>query len=422
MSKPTTLLSFLGGNRGKDPKRPVYEQANYRFPDGSEVCSDYFAEAIVRSGQFKLKQVLLFGTRTSVWERLVQEVNPELACAILERSDGDTPAGVTGEQLHQVEHLLAEQWGVEVHAYAGELAVNESNALDELVAYDRMLAKIPDSHEVLFDFTHGFRSLAMLLTVALRFRGAIHHQPHLRAVRLIYGELNHDAPSPVHVLDDLWKGLRVAQAARLFLEKFAGEELAGMLEPDWPTGAKAIRKLSERVQSNLFLEFEEPLRQLHNALSHLPQPCPDWLTMLAHALERFHHRLTAPTLSGILLRLAEMLMEHHLAGQAYIALDEALTETVLVANEQTSQHLTDSERRELFRKTVEQLPDRRLARQLWRIHNTRNTVAHAGRKIHRDNPGNAVAPDGFSREFHGLADRLRPLANNPRKLSAGRWG
>ena len=179
MTKPLTLLSFLGGNRGKDSKRPVYKQASYRFPDGSEVCSDYFAEAIVRSGQFQLKQVLLLGTRTSVWERLVQEVDLDLASAILERTDGDTPAGVTDEQLHQVEHLLAEQWRMEVHAYAGELAINESNALDELAAYDRMLAKIPDSHEVLFDFTHGFRSLAMLLTVALRFRGAIHqqHQP-----------------------------------------------------------------------------------------------------------------------------------------------------------------------------------------------------------------------------------------------------
>ena len=135
MTKPITLLSFLGGNRGKDSKRPVYEQANYRFPDGSEVCSDYFAEAIVRSGQFQLKQVLLLGTRTSVWERLVQEVDLDLASAILERTDGDTPAGVTDEQLHQVEHLLAEQWGMVVHAYAGDLAINESNALDELAAY-----------------------------------------------------------------------------------------------------------------------------------------------------------------------------------------------------------------------------------------------------------------------------------------------
>ena len=421
MSKPTTLLSFLGGNRGKDPKRPVYEQANYRFPDGSEVCSDYFAEAIVRSGQFQLKQVLLFGTHTSVWERLVQEANLDLASAILERTDGGMSTGVTDEQLHQVERLLAEQWGVEVHAYAGDLAINESNALDELAAYDRMLAKIPDSHEVLFDFTHGFRSLAMLLTVALRFRGAIHHQPHLRAVRLIYGELNHNAPSPVHVLDDLWKGLQVAQAARLFLEKFAGEELAGMLESDWPAGAKAIRKLSERVQSNLFLEFEEPLRQLQSALHDLPEPCPDWLAMLAHSLERFHRRLTAKTLPEILLKLAEMLMEHHLAGQAYIALDEALSETVLIANGKASENLTDSERRDLFRENVEQLPDRRLARQIWRIHNTRNTVAHAGRKIHRDNPGNSVSPDGFSREFHSLADRLRPLAKKPRKLLEARW-
>ncbi|HIL15783.1 MAG TPA: TIGR02221 family CRISPR-associated protein [Deltaproteobacteria bacterium] len=421
MTKPITLLSFLGGNRGKDSKRPVYEQANYRFPDGSEVCSDYFAEAIVRSGQFQLKQVLLLGTRTSVWERLVQEVDLDLASAILERTDGDTPAGVTDEQLHQVERLLAEQWGMEVHAYAGELAINESNALDELVAYDAMLAKIPDSHEVLFDFTHGFRSLAMLLTVALRFRGAIHQQHHLRTVRLIYGEFSRDAPSPVHVLDDLWKGLQVSQAAQLFLEKFAGEELAEMLELDWPVGAKAIRKLSERVQSNLFLEFEEPLRQLHNALNNLPQPCPDWLAMLAHALEHFHHRLTAPTLSGILLRLAELLMEHHLAGQAYTALDEALTEIVLMAHGKESRNLTDDDRRQLFRETVEQLPDRRLAHQLWRIHNTRNTVAHAGRKIHRDNPGNAVAPGRFLHEFHGLAERLRPLAKNPRKLLEDRW-
>ena len=421
MSKPTTLLSFLGGNRGKDPSRPVYESANYCFPNGSEVRSDYFAEALVRSGQFRLKQVMLFGTRTSVWERLVQESDPELADAILEHTDPEAGAGITDEQLREVERRLSEQWGVEAHAYAGDLAINESNALDEMVAYDTMLAKVPDSHEVLFDFTHGFRSLAMLLTVALRFRGAIHHRANLRSVRMIYGELNLEGPSPVHLLDDLWKGLRVSQAARLFSEKFAGEELAAMLESDWPAGAKAVRKLSERVQSNLFLEFEEPLQQLQNALHALPQPCPDWLAMLAHSLERFHRRLSAHTLPETLLKLAEMLMAHHLAGQAYIALDEALTETVLVANGKTSKSLTDSERRELFRETVEQVADRRLAHQLWRIHNTRNTVAHAGRNIHRDHPGNAVAPGRFLHEFHGLAERLRPFAKTPRKLLEGRW-
>ncbi len=283
---------------------------------------------------------------------MVQEEHEDLYLEILDRIEGSSAKGITDNQVERVQNLLEHRWQTNVSIYAGEVGVTQENAFAELMRYEEMLSLIPRENEVLLDFTHGFRSMPILLMSALRFRSALAGQVNLRGVRLIYGELNRDRPSPVHVLDDIWTGLKVAQAARLFFEKFEGEELAQEVAPFWPKGEKAIRRLSKIIQANMFDRIEDPLRQLGNAIKASNSDAPPWFASVKQKLKELHKRLHRPTLPCVLLNLSMLLKENRLPGQAYIALDETLTEAILEANQCRSEKLTDEDRRGICKDTI----------------------------------------------------------------------
>ena len=125
MKQPAiSLITFLGGNRGKEPNKPVYKPTKYQFDDSfiSE-NSAYFGGTLVCSQRYPIQQVLVLGSRTSIWEHLVQEDNEDLYLHILEKTEGDEAPGITNEQLESVQNILAERWQVKVFLYAGEVGV-----------------------------------------------------------------------------------------------------------------------------------------------------------------------------------------------------------------------------------------------------------------------------------------------------------
>jgi len=61
----TSLITFLGGARGKDQNnKAVYQQTPYEFPNGAIATTDYFAEALRQQEDFQ--EILIFGTKTSI--------------------------------------------------------------------------------------------------------------------------------------------------------------------------------------------------------------------------------------------------------------------------------------------------------------------------------------------------------------------
>jgi CRISPR-associated Csx2 family protein len=398
MSTPLTLITFLGGHQSK-PKPPgAYVKTRYQFSEETIVSAGYFGEALLRSGLYRIEQVLILGSRTSAWELLVQESDPDLALEALEQTEG---GGITPELLRQLERQCGAHWSCTVVLYAGEAGVSEEIALQELMRYESRLAQIPESHEVLLDFTHGFRSMPILLLSALRFRAALTGQQNLKSIRLVYGELR-EGSSPVHVLDGIWTGLKVAEGARLFFEKFEGEELAQEVEEFWPKGAKALRQFSQTVQDYVFYKVEDALRALRNALAEVPAEAPEWFAPVRHKLELLLKELLQPRPGQTLLALSRELFRLHLHGPAFLVLDEALVACVIEAKGLVEAPIFE----ELKRARDELLLGRQ---ELKRIEYARNQFAHGRRKIQRRN-------ESPLREFHELCKSLEPYTQDPSLL------
>ncbi len=60
---PLTLITFLGGKRGKNEKgEEVYQTAEYLFDEATTVVSAYFGDALMRSGKYPI-------TGAPVWKQ-----------------------------------------------------------------------------------------------------------------------------------------------------------------------------------------------------------------------------------------------------------------------------------------------------------------------------------------------------------------
>lgn len=404
----TTLLTFLGGNRGKDPSKPTYTPARYQFPDEAVEETDYFAEALRRQGSFA--QIVILGSRTSIWEKLAVEAEEEaLGWKILEQVDESGGGkGITEENLRQLQEALASHWQQDVLLYAGEPSITAENAQQEMMRYVQVLKQVT-GQEILLDFTHSFRSMPMLLNSALQFWQAL--QPNPIPVRLVYGELNHHGTSPVHFLNDIQTTQQVARAVRLFFEKLDGTELATQVQEFWPSGEKALNEITLRLQENRLNQMEQPLRQLRNSLQKMANPAgaPPWFVPVKVQLTEWVGRVLGETLPITLWNLAEELARNGLMAQAVIALDEALLEAILSAQKQSASELTSEEMKERFREAMQAL-DLQRSQELWQLHHLRNYVAHGGRKDSKQQKDPVGSPTRRFAEFRWI---LKPIVWAP---------
>jgi CRISPR-associated Csx2 family protein len=404
----TTLITFLGGNRGKDPSQPTYAPARYQFPGAAVEETDYFAEALRRQRSFA--QVVVLGSRTSIWEKLADDAGDEdLALAILEQTEERRGgAGICDAHLQQLQERMTQRWQQDVLLYAGEVSVTAENAQQEMLRYVEVLQQVTGD-EVLLDFTHGFRSMPMLLNSALQFWQALRPRP--LPVRLVYGELNRHGPSPVHFLDDIQTTQQVARAVRLFFEKLDGTELATQVQEFWPSGQKALAEITLRLQENRLNQMEQPLRQLRNSLEKMANPAgaPPWFAPVKVQLTEWVESLLGKTLPVTLWNLAKELAQNGLMAQAVIALDEALLEAILSAQKQSASELTSEEMKDRFREAMQALDPQR-SQELWQLHHLRNYVAHGGRKDSKQQREPAGSPSKRFDEFHQL---LKPIVRAP---------
>jgi CRISPR-associated Csx2 family protein len=405
----TSLITFLGGTRGKDQhNKAVYQQTPYEFPNGAIATTDYFAEALRQQEDFQ--EILIFGTKTSIWEKLAEDAGDlELALTVLEKTDESAGgSGIDHDLLYRVQDKLSECWGKKVVLHAGEKSITAENAQQELLRYVGVLEQI-EGEEILLDFTHGFRSMPMLLNSAIEFWQAM--QPVQTPLRLVYGEFNRQGNSSVHYLDDISQSQKAAQSVKLFFEKFDGTELANLVTEFWPSGRKALIAFTRKIQENRLNEIEDPLRQLRNALNNMAnlQGAPPWFQPVHQRLGGWIKSVLQSKLPQTLASLAAELAGNRLYAQAIMALDEALLEAILIANKQTSRELSFEERNELFRQTVSGV-DKNFKEQFWKLHNLRNFVAHSGRK----DISQVQRPVGSPAEqFWKLHVFLKPVLSNP---------
>jgi CRISPR-associated Csx2 family protein len=365
----TTLITSLGAGMYKDG----YRQTTYRFPDGSMHTSALFLDAILAHSP-DITRVILVGTQTSAWDILCEN-DPDIWTSVKEQCES---SGGLRDTSHNAILACLKKRHPDI-SFVLKIHVPSLDAPFAEAILD-IYNSIPDaalpSGPVIFDITHGFRSMPLLIWQALQINADKFAS---RPVSLVYGEyIESEKVSRVRDLSAYWGFSEIAKAKYAFFNKLDGTPLVPHLQDLWPEGAKTISRLSGIVACNFALQLPECLRQLDNALKAFPASAPRWAASVRDFLLALHARLGKASPHETVLEYARFLTDQKLHTQAVIALQIAV-ELAIAGQNHGDYDWWQTQGKPALSDAKKRLP-RDTADSLSRLESLRNQIAHGGYK------------------------------------------
>lgn len=334
-----TLISMIGTGMYKTRENfEGYEETTYFFDNDKQFKTRLFMQAILLCQYRPINQIILLGTDTSSWDCYVDKENDvrdetvQLWCDLVDQCEssqkGVSPKGADRDTLDRLEKYLSQRFSVEVIINTHTHNIDNNTSKELFECYTGVTKMVKKDNDILFDITHGFRSMPVLLYQSLQY---LQSQNIGRSVELVYGELDLRDRSKGYVrnLSNYWNYSELTNALAVFNEKLDGSKLAELIKKDWEAGSKAIRKFSEIVQTNFSLQIIDVSKQLRNALSSFPPAAPDWLIPVKEAVEQIVSLIDQNSMPKTLYNYSKFLYNHNLNVQAVISLQVA-AETSIV--------------------------------------------------------------------------------------------
>ncbi len=388
-----TLISMIGTGMYKTQSNfEGYLETDYYFDNNVHFKTRLFMQALLECKYRDINQIILLGTDTSSWDSLIDKDNDEREetlelwdslfdqCETKEK--GMQASGVKRENLDRLEAYLTERFGMEVGIRIHSHTVDDSSSEELFGCYMEATELVKDGNDVLFDITHGFRSMPVLLYQSLQYTAG---QQDGHSIEIVYGELdlNERSRGTARNLSSYWHYSELTKALYLFNSKLDGFKLAQLIMQDWEKGAKVIKNLSELVQTNFSLQIFEAAKQIKNALSAYPENAPVWLRKVKDALEAIASLINEEEKAKSLYRYSEYLYNHKLNVQAVITLQVAV-EAAMVEKYASPDKLGDYDWwQSEGKKTLSRMKGdnwKELGKPLGNLESFRNQVAHGGGK------------------------------------------
>lgn len=246
----TTLISFIGtGLQSKNGDG--YENTNYVFPVRKNITTNIFLKALLETRYRNFSKIVLVGTVTSGWDMLVED-DEDLWLKVREAKEKNL---ISGEIISEVEKHVSQKTGIPVIIKYHTDVIDDDTSQNIFDLYSSIVPEINDEN-ILFDITHSFRSMPILLYQALQF--SVSQNPKIKNVEIVYGEFKTEEKlSYVRDLSSYWKYSQISDALYVFNQKLDGFRLADLILDEWEAGSKAIRRFSEVVQTNFCLQIAD---------------------------------------------------------------------------------------------------------------------------------------------------------------------
>ncbi len=393
-----TLITSIG--TGMYKKEGGYRITTYLFNNGKTYESRLFFDAILKTEFKPIKKIIFIGTYISSWDVLIDDKKDSNLWADVYEEINEKGLSPDSELIPKIKAHLKEQYSVEIEILVHTNIIDSDTTEEIFNIYKSVVPYIREDSNVLFDITHGFRSMPILMYQALQF--ASNGNTKLQNVELIYGEyIENEKISRVRDLSNYWHYARITDAISVFKAKLDGFALAGLLKKEYESYSKVINRISGIVQTNFCLQIIEVLNQLKNVLTENHETPPFWFSDIKSFLADFYKKIYSPK-SGArtIFNFAKYLRERDLNTQAIISL-QLTVETACAEksdNPEKNKGNYDFWQSEgkITRKEVIS-SDCGLKRQILNLESFRNQIAHGGAK---DNKTNASpSSDSIAKNF-----------------------
>lgn len=376
-----TLITSIG--TGMYKKEGGYRITTYLFNNGKTYESRLFFDAILKTEFKPIKKIIFIGTYTSSWDVLIDDKKDSNLWADVYEEINEKGLSPDSELIPKIKAHLKEQYSVEIEILIHTNIIDADTTEEIFNIYKSVVPYIREDSNVLFDITHGFRSMPILMYQALQF--ASNGKTELQNVELIYGEyIENEKISYVRDLSKYWHYARITDAISVFKAKLDGFALANLLEKEYSSYSKVINKISGIVQTNFCLQIIEVLSQLKNVLAENHETPPFWFSDIKSFLADFYKKIySLKSEARTIFNFAKYLRERDLNTQAIISLQIAV-ETACAEksdNPETNKGNYDFWQSE-GKKTREEIisSDSTLKRQILNLESFRNQIAHGGAK------------------------------------------
>jgi CRISPR-associated Csx2 family protein len=315
-----------------------YEETDYTFENGKHFKTRLFMQALLECKYKEINQLIILGTDTSSWDCLIDKDNDnrdeiiELWSNLFDQCEskevGESPKGVSRDNLDSLEKYLSERFSIEVLIKEHTHLIDNNTAKELFECYTEATNLVKKGNDILFDITHGFRSMPVLLYQSLQYSLS---QTGNRSLDIVYGELFINDKSKGHVrnLSNYWNYSELSIALNVFNTKLDGFKLAELIEPYWSLGSKAIKRFSEIVQTNFSLQICDVIPQIRNALDKYPKDAPKWLESIKPVLEKICKLVDNNSIAKTLYNYSVFFFEHKLNVQAIITLQVAVETSIV---------------------------------------------------------------------------------------------
>lgn len=169
------------------------------------------------------------------------------------------------------------QYNIQVKIFIHTDKIDFDTTEEIFKEYNTIIPYVEKDTDILFDITHGFRTMPILMYQTLQF--AARKDNVFRNVELIYGEyIENEKISYVRDLSNYWYYARITDAISIFKSKLDGFDLSNLLGKEyekyskgdydfWQTEGKKIRKKIISSDSKLRKQIFS-LENLRNQIAH----------------------------------------------------------------------------------------------------------------------------------------------------------
>ena len=407
-----TLITSLGTGLYQNGG---YRNTVYAFENKAQIETNVLLKAIIESKQYDIGKIIIIGTKTSSWDILAEALGDTDFWLLLK--DTCSATGIDESLLEKLQHQLTEYYHCPV-LLAAHNPVISNETIDELFpVYMDAISHAEETHDILLDITHGFRSMPIFMYQALLFRFS-HNENH--RIEIIYGE--HTSTGTISYIRNLsayWDISQITEAKNLFFKQLDGKLLAEKLEPWWNTGAKCIRAFSGIVECNFALQIPIIINQIRNSLKTVPA-APRWIGEIQAFLQTFEQTVSDQTLAETLYKYANFLAGKKLFVQAVIALQIAVEVKIITAfDKEESSDIGNYDRwQNYYKNFYDELRGKfEHKEKLNRLYTLRNQIAHGGSTFRLGGVPQAVNTEHIFKsaekrvvEFFRFVDKMRENA------------
>jgi CRISPR-associated Csx2 family protein len=327
-----TLITSIGTGMykkiNKDKKdgseeKEKYIDTVYQFPDGKkQPPTNIFLKAILEAEYWTpIKKVILVGTTSSSWDVLIP-YKTDFWRKVLDECKMNA---FSDESKNELELKLSELYNnikFEIVVHTNEFT--EENVLTVFNKYLDIPKLIEPETKILFDITHGFRSMPLLILQSLQVNAS---KIYGRKVVLIYGEfIDKEKISLVRDLSEYWEYYEISLAIKMFEDKLNGKVLAKKIERYWKKGSECLIKLSDIVECNFSLQICEVLKDIKDALKDYSEEGKLlWVNDVRERLDKIYKELQTYShenypIAKTVWKYSKLLRTKNLVTQAVIAL------------------------------------------------------------------------------------------------------